>query len=441
MKNTTFNIHTLGCKVNQYDGNSLKNKLLSSGWVWAVKNADLSIVNTCAVTHAAIKKARTLINRVVRENPEAKVLVTGCAARVYKEEIISNDILLVKNEKEIFKVTETLFCHSRAGGNPEFKPSEWIPAFTGMTKSENRCRYTIKIQDGCDQFCSYCIVPYARGGLKSRAPEEVIAEIEKAVNGGYEEVVLSGIHLGLYGKENKSEDRSLPAGEAGETLEENRTQLIVLLKELEKLKGLKRIRISSIEITEVDDELIKFFAQHKIMCRHLHLPLQSGCDNILKLMNRPYDTKYFENKIIQIRKAMPDIAISTDVIVGFPGEKDQDFYETKKFVKKMAFSRLHVFSFSNHEKTPAAKFAGKVSEDIIKIRSKQLRELGEELKEKFERKYIGRNLDVLVERASGQSYIGKTEYYFDIKFEKDQIIDGKQNKIIGKILEIKNLKK
>jgi threonylcarbamoyladenosine tRNA methylthiotransferase MtaB len=441
----SFNIHTLGCKVNQYDGNRLRNELLDKGIIEAGKNSDISIVFSCAVTKTAMQKLRTLLNRVRRENPEAKTILAGCAASVYKDCFSKNDLIIVANRKELNAAIYRYFDRWEKSLHPTAKKHKRFMAdarnddfqiFSSGKKiiTNQRSRYFIKIQDGCNQFCSYCIIPYARGGLKSRSMEEVINEVRGAVSAGYEEVVLSGIHLGKYGKE-KLKAGSLPAGKAGKKLENK--NLLFLLKDLSKMNNLKRIRLSSIEINEVDDSLMDFMAKEKKMCRHLHLPLQSGSDKILKLMNRPYDKKNFKNKLRKIRKAVPDIAISTDVIVGFPGETGKDFQETMAFAKEIKFSRLHVFSFSAHEKTPAAKLPGRISSEIIKQRSGKLRKIGEKLKFEFERKFIGSRLKVLVEKKIGNHLVGKSDYYFDIKFDRDQIIGDVPKNIMGKIVEVK----
>ncbi len=292
-----------------------------------------------------------------------------------------------------------------------------------------KSRYFLKIQDGCEQFCSYCIIPYTRGKLWSKPENEVIDEVECAINDGYQEIVLCGIHLGLYGQEVKS--RKLKV----------KSDLKALLKKIIKINKLFRVRLSSIEITEVSDDLIKLMAGSDKICKHLHIPLQSGSDRILKLMKRPYSTKYYENKIKKIRKLMPDIAITTDVMVGFPGETAVEFKKTYGFIKKMKFSRLHVFPFSAHEKTPAAKLPGRVGE-IEKIKcAKILRKLGVGLANDYKDKFKDKILDVLVEKSNGKKFIGKSQYYFDAEFTKNKIIDKLEynRKLIGKIIKVKNL--
>jgi threonylcarbamoyladenosine tRNA methylthiotransferase MtaB len=288
---------------------------------------------------------------------------------------------------------------------------------------KRKSRYFLKIQDGCEQFCTYCIVPYARGPLTSVSKEDALKEAESAVKTGYQEIVLCGIHLGLYGLNNIKDG----------PINKNLTDLIL---EMLTMEGLGRIRLSSIEINEVTEDLIRLIKQNEKMCKHLHIPLQSGNEKILKLMNRPYGLEVFERKISEIRKAVPDISINTDVIVGFPGETEKDFEEICKFVKKIKFSKLHVFPFSAHEKTPAFNFPDKVSENDKKKRAEILRKIGDEMEKEYIDGFKNKEFNVLVERLVGDKFIGKNEYYFDVEIGKDKLQDSKDGKIIGKIIKI-----
>jgi len=393
-------IYTLGCKVNQYDSGKLAAELERAGFVTAERNADLAIINSCAVTKTAMVKSGHMIKLAKKENPKAKIVLAGCWPKVYKIKNDDVDFVVAGNKigDAVKKIT-----------NYELRIMNNVRLAT-----TDRARYFIKIQDGCEQYCSYCIVPYTRGKLKSRGAEEIICEIEQAVKAGYGEIVLSGIHLGLYGKNIK-------------------TNLVNLLKKIIKIKNLGRVRLSSIEITEVTDELIKLMAKSKKICRHLHTPLQAGSDKILKLMNRPYGAKYFKNKIKKIRRAMPDIAITTDIIAGFPGETEKDFCDTMKLIKQINFSRLHVFPFSAHEKTPAAKMPNRVEEKTKARRAKILRDLGVKLAEDYKNKFKGKELEIVVEQIKQNRIIGKTEFYFDVPVERERINKG----FIGKIVTIK----
>ncbi len=414
MSNLTYKIYTLGCKVNQYDSFDLSKKLNSAGFILKNKNVDIAIINTCCVTQSAIHKSKRMINKARKENPQAKIVVIGCWPQVYKKEAktIGEDIIrgVGGHNRLIKQISNFKFYTSHAYiRNKKLETGNWKFA-------TNKSRYFIKIQDGCEQFCSYCIIPYTRGKFKSRLAKEVLVEVKQAVNNGYKEIVLCGIHLGLYGKGKN-------------------TNLEQLLRKLIKVKKLGKIRLSSIEVTEVTNELIKLIAKNEKICQHLHIPLQSGSNKILKSMNRPYSATYYKNKIKKIRKYMPDIAITTDVIVGFPGETKKDFKDTLNLVKEMQFSRLHVFPYSEHSKTPAAKLPGKVEKEEIEQRAKKLRELGNEFSEKYKKRFIDRTLGVVVESKTGDEYKGKTEYYFDIKFNKKDIVSGEPS--ISNIVKIK----
>jgi len=412
-----FKIYTLGCKVNQYDSGRLAGELIRAGLVLVNKNVDIAIINSCAVTKTAMVKSGRMIKLAKKENPKAKIVLTGCWPKVYKIKNVDADFI-VAEDKVGGVIKEITNCELRITNKIQ------------NAMQEGRSRYFIKIQDGCEQFCSYCIIPYARGKLKSRGEPEVVSEIKQAVDIGYREIVLSGIHLGLYGKSRNPQRTT-----------RNARNLSSLLKKLIKIDGLGRVRLSSIEITEVTDELIKVMAKANKICKHFHIPLQSGSNKILKLMNRPYDLKYFAERIKQIRKIIPDIAISTDVIVGFPGETEKDFLNTKNFIKQMKFSRLHVFPYSAHGKTPASKFNGQMEEKIKACRVKILRSLGVRLIEDYKKKFKGLELEVVVEQIKQDKIIGKSEFYFDVGLKKRQILGEKfseNKKLIGRIVKISN---
>ncbi|MFA6306368.1 MAG: MiaB/RimO family radical SAM methylthiotransferase [Patescibacteria group bacterium] len=444
MKNIKIKIYTLGCKVNQYDSGKLAGELVRAGFITADKNADIAVINSCAVTKTAIIKSGRMVKLAKKENPKAKIVLAGCWPKTYGIKNIAADFIIAKGEVgEAIKKIANRFSL--------FKDKIFTPAIAELALT-GRTRYFIKIQDGCEQYCSYCVIPYARGKLISRGEKEIIREIERAVKAGYREIVLSGIHLGLYGKTSQL---SLRATGGSEAISRTRSltgdcrvagaprndKLTALLKKLVKIKDLGRIRLSSIEITEVSSELINLMAGSNKICKHLHIPLQSGSDKILKLMNRPYDVKYFSGRIKKIRQIMPDIAITTDVITGFPGETEKDFKDTEKFIKRIKFSRLHVFPYSAHEKTPAAKFPGQVKEKNKAQRAEKLRRLGLKLAEDYKKKFKGRELEITVERIKQDEIIGKTEFYFDILFKKRQLIGGEASqskKLIGTIVKVKN---
>lgn len=423
----SFKIYTLGCKVNQYDSSHLARKLIASSFELVEKDANLAIVNTCAVTQKAIRKGREIIKKAKRENPKAKIVLMGCFPKAYKEEAekLGVDLLWEVGELDglISKIVTVIARRERSGrrGNPVFVAlNKGLPHSPNRrTRNNNvRAKYFLKIQDGCEQFCSYCIIPYTRGKLKSRSEKEVIKEFGEVVQAGYKEIVLCGIHLGLFGQ--GVESRKLKV----------KSNLVSLLKKLVQIEGLGRIRLSSIEVNEVSDDLIKITAKEKKLCKHLHIPLQAGSDNILKLMNRPYNKKIFKEKIRKIRKFIPDVAITTDVIVGFPGEMEKDFKETCDFVKEVGFSQLHVFPFSAHEKTPAYKMKNQVSREVATKRAEKLRKIGEKLEKDFRKKFIGKEVEVLVEYIYKNGLCrGKSDEYLEVEFENEDYE-------VGEIVEV-----
>lgn len=411
MKKFKYKIYTLGCKVNQYDSNVLSGMLTSVGFVLTKNKADLVIVNTCSVTKIATRKSRQMLVKARNNNPGAKFLMFGCFPEIYQSEAkkLPADLIsgvgdfegMMKNILKLFDIKN--YC--------DFQKKE----FSILTDKK---RYTIKVQEGCEQYCTYCIIPFTRGKLKSRPMKEVLEEVAQAIKHGYNEIVMTGTHLGLYSVDGK--------------------KLIDLLKEIIKLKGLGRIRLSSIEINEVNDELLDLIKNSKKICKHLHISLQSGSDNILKSMNRPYDSLFFRQRIMKIKKLMPDISITTDIIVGFPGETEKDFLDSYNLAKELNFSRLHVFAFSAHERTPAAKMKGVVKSEVIKERSKKLRSLGQRLASSYKDSFKGKILDVSVRKFDNGMYSGTSEQYFEVAFKSAKIIGAEHeySQIMGKIVKV-----
>ena len=440
MSNLTCKIYTLGCKVNQYDSGRL-GKVLADNSIKAVsQKATVAIINTCAVTKSALTKDRQAVNRARQENPQAKIIVLGCWPKTDQTKIAGVDLWWAKRDwleltSEIIKLwgkshsqcqlRETVTFADFAGTQkPSARQPKTLPKnCAGQLVHSDRARYFIKIQDGCRQFCAYCIIPFARGPLASREPVEVLAEIKAALTAGYQEIILSGIHLGLYGVDLKT-----------------KINLVGLLKKILALPNLGRVRLSSIEITEVNDELIKLMQASPKICAHLHISLQAGADKILQSMNRPYTTKYFAARVAKLRRAVPAVAITTDIIVGFPGETDQDFLETYNFARQINFSKIHVFSFSAHAGTKAFTLPNKVRPEIIKIRSAQLRQLSKELEINYQaailKKYRNKFLPVVIEAAQGDKIKGKTEFYFDIYFSPNKL-KRPAAEAIGQIVKIK----
>jgi threonylcarbamoyladenosine tRNA methylthiotransferase MtaB len=420
MPKIKYKIYTLGCKVNQSDSDEISGKLIGMGLVKVDKNADLVVINSCVVTKNAIQKNKRIIKISKVQNPKSKIILIGCWPRIYKikNEISGLDFICLEKEPEkiIKQIIKKFLAVQRVNAEVEIKNLSKVQE-NYIKFNKNKSRYFLKIQDGCNQFCSYCIIPLARGNLKSKAKSDVIKEIKEAINAGYKEIVLCGIHLGLYGYDLKPDKEKI--------------NLAGLLEKIIKIKNLGRLRLSSIEVTEIEDGLIRLIAENNKICKHLHIPLQAGCNKILKLMKRPYTTNLFIKKIKEIRKHIPDIAITTDVITGFPEENNKDFLATCKFIKRIKFSRLHVFPFSAHEKTLAANMKNQVSQEIKKVRATELRKTGKILQNNFKQKFIGHDLNLLIEKKDGKKIVGKSEYYFDVES------DMKRNDKVGNIVKRK----
>jgi threonylcarbamoyladenosine tRNA methylthiotransferase MtaB len=394
----TYKIYTLGCKVNQYDSSALGKELEKAGFFYKDKNAKIAIINTCAVTKSAISKCKRIFNKAKKENPKAKIILTGCWINIDKNIDLKADILC-KRDKAMGEIKK-LSC---------FKPENKKIKSSSASKFNLRSRYFIKVQDGCDQFCSYCIIPYARPNLESKSKLKCEKEIKQALKNGFKEIILCGIHLGKYGKDIKKIKYNLSS----------------LLEDLLKIKNLGRIRLSSIEVNEIKNNLVllikksvKNYRKNKspYICRHLHIPLQSGNDKILKLMKRPYTVSQFEDKIRKIRKIIPEIAISTDIIVGFPGETEKDFLKTYNFAKKIKFSKIHVFPFSAHKKTPASKMKDQVDKKEKKKRVEKLRNLSVRLEKDYKNKFKNKKTEIAVEDIVNKKARGKSEFYFEEEF-------------------------
>ena len=373
-----YRTKTLGCKVNQYETREIEELLDRAGLARAGDDAeaDLVVVNTCVVTAEAARQCRQTIRRMRRENPRARLIVTGCYANApERDDLQSIDgvhLILADKDELRRRLAE------------ELAPQGNLPT-CGISHFRGHTRAFVKIQDGCDQFCSYCIVPQVRPVMRSRPAEEVIDEVRRLTDSGHREIVLSGIHLGRYG-----EDLSLARA------------LAELLRRLVALPRLGRIRLSSIEVVEVDEALLEVMAERRDrICPHLHLPLQSGDDAVLAAMRRPYTSGKFLQHVERIRRALPDVALSSDVIVGFPGETDQAFRQTCRLCRQAEFSRLHVFPYSVRLGTPAAEMPDQVPAEVKRSRSELLRRLGHELAARFAAGLVGRQVTVLAEQVAG----------------------------------------
>lgn len=387
-----FYIKTLGCKVNQYDSNKLRMLLRRAGFIESQAGADLLILNTCAVTLSAISKDRQALKVLRAGSPRAKLVVMGCWPQTYKPALPVDLVWGTGNLEQLAVTIKEKFNFSL------------VPNLESGFASSDRSRYFLKVGDGCNQFCSYCIIPFARGRIKSRPIKELLAEITEAVSHGFKEIILSGIHLGRYGEDFKGQG----------------VNLVALLESIIKIPGLGRVRLSSIEINELSDELINFIKNNNKICRHLHISLQSGSDKILGLMKRPYTADYFRKKVEAIKKLIPEMALSTDIIVGFPSETKKDFLASYFLAKDLAFSKIHVFSFSAHPQTAAFKLRPRVPQAEIKDRSTKLRQLSLKLEKKYKsmilKKYKGKSLAVIIDHKNR----GKTEFHFDLDLKGRQ---------------------
>lgn len=394
-----FYIYTLGCKVNTYESNVMKDKLINSGYVESDgKDADIYIINTCTVTNTSDNKSLKTIRKVSRDHKNSVIVVVGCMSQVNYELLDNLNVSIILGNSGKSKIVDYIEKYKK--NKTKIIDVEDI----SKKKFEDMClnnfdktRAFVKIEDGCENFCSYCIIPYARGKVRSKDPNVVIDEIKKLVSEGHKEVVLTGIHTGHYGADLDNYNFSK------------------LLNEIEKIDGLKRLRISSIEVTELDNEFMKFLKNSKILVDHMHIPLQSGSDNILKLMNRKYDKQYFIDKIEHIRKIRPSISITTDIIVGFPGETEELFEETLETVKKIKFSKIHVFPFSLRKGTKAEELPDHIDDVTKKIRVKKLLDLSKELELEYFNKYLNKDVEFLPEVYKDGYVIGHTGNYLLVK--------------------------
>lgn len=398
-----FHIITLGCKVNAYESEIMYEKLLEAGYTSVLKeDSDIIIIHTCSVTNMADSKSRKVIRKARREHPNGILVVCGCSAQNHQEALASLGIDILIGNKDKSKIVELLeeFQNTR---KPiiRFYEAKNLP-FEDMSivKFHNHTRAFLKIQDGCNNYCSYCIIPYLRGNLRSKDFDQTIKEAKDLVNSNHQEIVLTGIHTGTYGYGSEHD-------------------LVDLIWELSKIERLHQIRISSIEITELKDKFLDLLARNDKVCNHLHIPLQAGSNHILSLMNRKYDLAYFEKELGRIRSIRPDISISTDVIVGFPGETEEDFAETLAFCKKMKFSKIHVFPYSVRKGTKAEGMEGHIGEEEKKTRARKLIALSTKLEEDYAKKFIGTTLPVLVEEEKNGRTIGHTSNYLEVEILED----------------------
>ena len=423
----TVAFYTLGCKVNQYETNAMEQQFIKNGYKVVDHHdfADIYVVNTCTVTNIAERKSRQMLRRVKDINKDAILVVCGCYAQVAKEElekIPEIDIILGINEKNnIVKIVEDYIEKKK---NKEeivsdvSNQNEFLD-FGDVTYTEKN-RAVVKVQDGCNMFCTYCIIPYARGRIRSRKIENVVSEITKIAKLGIKEVVITGIHVASYGKD----------------FEEN-IGLIDLLEAINKIDGIERIRLSSIEPNIIDEEFVKRLSKLEKICPHFHLSLQSGCDETLKRMNRKYTTKKYKEAVDLLRSYFPDVNFTTDVIVGFPGETEEEFNTTYKFLEEIKFYRMHVFKYSKRRGTVAEKMPNQIDGNIKEERSNKLIELSNKNENEYNESYIGKEVNVLFEEYENGYFRGYTTNYMMVN------VPGKkedEEKLVDHIFTVKILK-
>lgn len=397
-----FSVCNLGCKVNSFESEAIASELEERGWqrVEFEDEADACVIFTCAVTNTAAAKSRKMLHRIKRKFPATAVVMVGCYVEVGAEEIPEADLIIgTKNKAQIPDYIESYMeNHERRVIIGDLKDLEFDNL--SSTQFENKTRAYLKIQDGCNQFCSYCIIPYVRGRERSMAADEVIAQA-KLIASSYPEIVLTGIHTGRYGKEFNVSLASL------------------MRRILREVPSLERLRISSIESSEIDDELIALMKEEPRIARHLHIPLQAGSDEVLKAMHRPYSTKQYKDVLDKVRKEIDDVAVSCDIIVGFPGESDGQFEETLAFLRECEFSFLHVFPYSLRSKTAAEKLQNHVASDIKKQRTNATLSLSKQLSLQYHQKQIGKQFDVLVEEVKNGISKGHASQYFPVYIQKE----------------------
>lgn len=389
-------------------------KFIENGYevIEHTKRADIYIINTCTVTNMSDRKSRQMLRRMKEQNQNAIVVAVGCYAQVAKEElkkIPEIDLVLGNNEK--LKITDYVEDYIEKNENQieieDVMHSKEFYDFGDVTFTE-KTRAVIKIQDGCDRFCSYCIIPYARGRVRSRKPESIVSEIEKIAKEGIKEVVITGIHIASYGKDFKNDYR-----------------LIDLLEELNKISGIERIRLGSIEPLLITEEFVNRLKKLEKVCHHFHLSLQSGCNETLKRMNRRYTIEEFKEIVERLRNTYKDVMLTTDIIVGFPGENEEEFEETYKFLKDIKFYKMHIFKYSPRKGTKAAEMKNQVNGNIKEERSKKLIELSDENEKEYNEKYIGKEVEILFEEEKEGLYKGHTQNYILAYYKTDKKLENK----------------
>ena len=386
MKNT-YNIITLGCKVNQYESEAVEEIFKARGFERKENNADVYVINTCTVTNMSDRKSRQMISRARKDNPDAIIAVMGCYSQVKPEDVAKIEgvdiILGSRNKEEVVDLCEDMLQNKEAIDQVISVSEEKTFEDLEISNQTEMTRAYMKIQDGCNMYCSYCLIPYARGNVVSRPMDSIAKEAERLAKNGFKEIVLTGIHVASFGKDFK-----------------DGTSLIDVIENVAKVEGIERIRLSSMEPRHITRDFLERMKATKKACDHFHLSLQSGSDDVLKAMNRKYDTKVFKEKTDLIREVFPNAGLTTDIIVGFPGESEENHKETMDFVKKIKFAKTHLFKYSKRDGTKAASMKGQVNGNIKKERLKDLEAIEKTNREEFLQKQVGKTLSVLFEEKS-----------------------------------------
>ena len=409
---STVSFATLGCKTNQFESASMQESMQSSGYqvVPFDEGADLVIVNTCTVTNATDAQSRNLIRRARKLNGACRVVVTGCYAQVDPEalqELPGVSLVIGNEEKQRLLDYLTEDQETTAVVVSDIRQVEKV-CLPPLTTFSGRSRAFVQIQNGCDAFCSYCIIPYARGASRSATPDEILQQIDGLVAAGFQEIVLTGIHIGGYGA-----DLDTPMS------------LNDLVRRIEFETGIRRLRLGSIEPTELTEELLETVASSQVICQHLHIPLQAGNDRVLQRMKRTYSTEFFGQLLERVRDSIPDAAICLDVITGFPGETEEEFESAYNFISRLPLTDLHVFPYSKRPGTPAAGYSDQVPGDVSKARAERLRHLAAEKHRSFAEGFIGEELEIVVESGEKEELLkGVSRNYLDIRFSGEAALSG-----------------
>jgi threonylcarbamoyladenosine tRNA methylthiotransferase MtaB len=408
--------YTLGCKVNQYETEAMIESFENAGYeiVDYGDFAEVYVINTCTVTNMGDRKSRQIIRRALDINPDAFVAVVGCYSQIAPEKVLDiPGVKLVVGTNERSRLVELVeFAIKKDEKVNMVNDIMEVRDFEELAihNYKSRTRAFLKVQEGCDQYCTYCIIPYARGHIRSRKPESIIKEVVKLEENGFKEVVLTGIHVASYGKDIGG------------------TSLIDIIEQIHSIPGIERIRMSSVDPNAMTEEFIERIRVLPKICRHFHISLQSGCNETLKRMNRKYTTEDYIRVVERLRAVFPEVAITTDLIVGFPGETDEEFEKTAAFVDKISFSGMHIFKYSPREGTPAAKFKDQVKPQVKEQRSRIISEIARKNEESFKKRFIGKRMQVLYEQAIGEKslrYEGLTDNYIRVVSESHQDIKGK----------------